>query len=438
LITEFKFIDLLFSALPGKFISLLYRKLKMKRGTILSSLKGGGKSGKKPNLLKAEEQIRDTYCIEESNGEKKEAIEAMAARTLENTAECNTVHSWSENDLQEFKLSVEIISGGTNTVLVDDWGIPSVMARFPMLTNRQLLQYGSDNAHPAFMIREQPQKALYVSKFQNILIGGRGYSLPLKDPACGVTFDAAVNACRTKGYGWHLFSFALRAALVLWTWKNGFLPRGNSDDGCNFFYRNEKGIPTAGGRVATGSGPVTWTHNKNWNGIYDLTGNVNEWNAGLRLVDGEIQIIPGDNCALPECDMSENSCEWRAILPDGSLAEPGSRDSLKYDYRNGKILITTRIDRNTEKICNCSFGDIQIEEGLKIPEIIYSLILCPEIPQGDYDGWRWISTKGERLPLCGGAHRALDHAGVFFIGLTYPRTMDYELAGFRSACILNE
>ena len=59
-------------------------------------------------------------------------------------------------------------------------------------------------------------------------------------------------------------------------------------------------------------------------------------------------------------------------------------------------------------------------------------------PQGDYDGWRWISTKGERLPLCGGAHRVLDHAGVFFIGLTYPRTMDYELAGFRSACILNE
>lgn len=404
----------------------------------MSSLKGGNKSGKKDSSISPEQQIRAIYGIEETSGEKQEAIEAMAARTLENTKKCDTIHPWSENDLREFKLSVEIISGGTNTVLVDDWGIPSVMVRLPMLTNRHLLKDGSDTIHPAFLVRGQSQKALYVSKFQNILIGGRGYSLPLKDPACGVTFDMASDACRSKGDGWHLLSFALRAALVLWTWKNGFLPRGNSNGGCNYYYQNEKGIPTAGGRVATGSGPVTWTHNKNWNGIYDLTGNVNEWNAGLRLVDGEIQIIPDGNCALPECDMSEDSCEWRAILPDGSLAEPGSRDSLKYDCRNGKILITTRIDRNTEKICNCSFGDIQYEEGLKIPEILYSLILCPEIPQGDYDGWRWINTKGERLPLCGGAHRALDHAGVFFIGLTYPRSMDYELVGFRSACILNE
>lgn len=404
----------------------------------MSSFTGGDKSAKKEQLLKAEQHIRVTYGVEEASGEKQEAIEVMAVRTLENMTGYNTIHPWSESDLREFKLSVEIISGGTNTVLVDDWGIPSVMVRFPLLTNRELLQNGSDTVHPAFMIREQPQKALYVSKFQNILIGGRGYSLPLKDPAYGVTFDMASNACRTKGNGWHLFSFALRSALVLWTWKNGFLPRGNSDGGCNYFYRNEKGIPTTGGRVATGSGPVTWTHNKNWNGIYDLTGNVNEWNAGLRLVDGEIQIIPGGNCAIPECDMSENSSDWRAILPDGSLAKPGSRDSLKYDFRNGKIVITTRIENDTNESCNCSFGDIQIEKGLEIPEIIYSLILCPEIPQGKYDGWRWIKVKGECLPLCGGAHRALNHAGVFFVGLTYPRTMNYELAGFRSAYILNE
>lgn len=404
----------------------------------MSSFKFGDKFRKKERFLKAEQQIRGTYCVEETDGVKREAIEAMAAHTLENTSDSNTVHSWSENDLREFRLSVEIISGGSNTVLVDDWGIPSVMVRFPMLTNRQLLQEGSDNVHPAFLIGEQPKKALYVSKFQNILIGGRGYSLPLKDPAYGVTYDMASNACRTKGDGWHLFSFALRAALVLWTWKNGFLPRGNSNGGCHFFHPSEKGIPTAGGRVATGSGPVTWTHNKNWNGIYDLTGNVNEWNAGLRLMDGEIQIIPGGNCALPECDTSEDSQEWRAILPDGSLTEPGSRDSLKYDCRDGKIMITTRNGRRTEEPCNCSFEDIRIEEGLKIPEILYSLILCPETPQGVYDGWRWISTKGERLPLCGGAHRALDHAGVFFVGLTYPRTMNYDLAGFRSAFVLDD
>lgn len=404
----------------------------------MDNLKGAGKSGNKERTREAEQQIKDIYGVEETNGEKKEAIEAMAARALENTPECSTVKPWGENELREFKSSVEILSGGTNTVLVDDWGIPSVMVRVPMLTNRQLLQEGSDTVHPAFMVKGQPQKALYVSKFQNILIGGRGYSLPLKDPANGMTFDMASNACRAKGKGWHVLSFSLRAALVLWSWKNGFLPNGNSDNGCYYFDNNEKGSPTSGGRVATGSGPVTWAHNKNWSGIFDLTGNLNEWNAGLRLQDGEIQIIPGGDCALSECDISENSHEWRAILPDGSLTEPGSRDSLKYVCRNEKIMITTQSDIHIDATCDSKFGDLQVEKGLKIPEIIYSLILCPENPLADYDGWRWIKTKGECLPLSGGAHRALDHAGVFFVGLTYPRTMNYDLAGFRAACILND
>ena len=46
-------------------------------------------------------------------------------------------------------------------------------------------------------------------------------------------------------------------------------------------------------------------------------------------------------------------------------------------------------------------------------------------------GWRWIYTDGETIPLCGGAYRADDHAGVFFAGMTYPRTKNYELTGFR-------
>lgn len=39
------------------------------------------------------------------------------------------------------------------------------------------------------------------------------------------------------------------------------------------------------------SGPVTWNHNHHGDGICDLNGNVWEWNAGMRLVDGEIQIM---------------------------------------------------------------------------------------------------------------------------------------------------
>ena len=392
------------------------------------------KSAKNGHLPEAEQQIKRVYNIFDEGFEKKEAAIALAARTLENAAGGGYVpNTWSENALSEFKSSVEVLSGGTNTVLVDDRGIPSVMVRLPSLTNRDLLRKGSDTVHPAFMLGGKPQKAIYISKFQNILIDGRGYSMPLKDPAYGVPFGQALKACRAKGDGWHLSSFALRAALVLWMRKNGFLPHGNSDDGCDFLHREEKGIPTLDGRVATGSGPVTWAHNNNWDGIFDLTGNLNEWFAGLRLMNGEIQIIFGCDCALPKCDMSQNSGEWRAVLPDGSLADPGAPDTLKYDFRNEAISITTRVHEHTGESHGCSFRDIRAEEGLCVPELLYSLILCPEDPNALYDGWRWIKTEGECLPLCGGAHRAKNHAGVFFVGITYPRAKNYDLMGFRSA-----
>lgn len=389
------------------------------------------------SLNMARKEIQKIYKVREKDCDKQEASESMAAYMMENTDGGGSVRPWNFNSLTEFRLAVEIVSGGTNTVLTDDYGIPSVMVRVPMLTNSELLKNGSDNVHPAFLLQGSAGKVLYVSKFQNILRNGRGYSLPLKDPANGVTFDKSVEACKSKGSGWHLSSFALRAALALWSHKNGFLPHGNSCDGCDYFHREEKGLPTKEGRVATGSGPVTWSHNSEWDGIFDLNGNINEWDSGIRLMDGEIQLIPNGDCALNSCDMSEYSTNWRAILPDGSFTDPGAPDTLKYDYKDGAILLTTHIEKHSDEPFGCAFQDIRAEDGLNVPELLYSMMLFPENPKGTYDGWRWIKTHGECLPLCGGAHHALHHAGVFFVGLTYPREKDYNLVGFRSACIIN-
>ena len=35
------------------------------------------------------------------------------------------------------------------------------------------------------------------------------------------------------------------------------------------------------------------------------------------------------------------------------------------------------------------------------------------------------------MPLSGGAYKAIDHAGVFFTGITKPREERYQLAGMR-------
>ena len=59
----------------------------------------------------------------------------------------------------------------------------------------------------------------------------------------------------------------------------------------------------------------------------------------------------------------------------------------------------------------------------------------PEEGLGPRAGWRWISTEGECMPLCGGAFRIADHSGMFFMGVTKPRDVDYALSGMRCVYI---
>ena len=137
------------------------------------------------------------------------------------------------------------------------------------------------------------------------------------------------------------------AYIALWCRKNGTMPHGNNNYGKDSAYTHEHGEESSKdsgktGRCFTGSGPVTWNHNHHGDGICDLNGNVWEWNAGMRLVDGEIQIIPYNNAAMgSKCDMSASSTLWKAIKADGSLVEPGTAGTLKWDWVSGKIQLTS-------------------------------------------------------------------------------------------------
>lgn len=366
--------------------------------------------------------------------EKREACAEIDRRLEEAFAGENPGKSWKEEHLRDFRTAVEVLSGGSNTVLVDDWGLPSVMVRISACKNKELFETGSDILHPAFYSGGEVQEEIYVSKFQNVLIDGRGYSLPMRTPAYGLSFDQALQACRSKGAGWNLTPFALRAVLALEAKKKGFFPHGNSDKGVDYLHREEHGEAEEEGVVRTGSGPVTWSHNNSRSGIYDLTGNVNEWDSGLRLMDGEIQVIPDGMWMREDCTMGTDCRYWRSILPGGELAEPGTSGTLRYVCGGDGILLTAGGELGKEATGNCAFGRIKASEGLKVPELLYALMLYPEQEDG-YDGWRWIKSRGECLPLCGGGYRALDHAGIFFVGLTYPRTHNYNLTGFRSVCV---
>ena len=345
-------------------------------------------------------------------------------------------------NFDDMKLAVEALSGGKNTVLLDDRGMPSIMVAFPKFKISDVIAGGSENIHPAFSVGGAEKDVVYVSKFQNIVMNDRAYSLPFKDPKTSVNFDQSVNYCRNKGTGWGLMPYSLWSAIALWCRKNGTMPRGNNNYGSDHGYPHEKGTPTYYdnnkiGRVATGSGPDTWSHNWMPDGIFDLNGNVWEWCAGLRLVDGEIQIIPYANSMILTTSMAAGSTEWKAIAADGSLVAPGTAGTLKWDWISGKFQLTNGdVTYKTDQGNGCQYKDMTLVSGLTAPELAKALLLYPDEPNGDYgNDYHWANLTGERLPRCGGVWLNTSSAGVFSVYLGNPRTYAGGSIGFRSAFV---
>ena len=342
-------------------------------------------------------------------------------------------------NFDDLKLSIEALSGGKNTVLFDDLGMPSVMVPFPKLKMSDLIAGGSENIHPAFSVDGVEKSVIYVSKYQNIVLNERGYSLPMRDPRASLNFDQAVTYCRNKGKGWSLTPYSLWSAIALWCRKNGTMPRGNNNYGADHAYGHEKGVPTyyeSGkiARCATGSGPNTWNHNWMPDGIADLNGNVWEWCAGMRLMNGEIQIIPYANCMAADASMGASSTLWKAIAADGTLVEPGTAGTLKYNYVSGHIQLTSGDITPEDTWRGDTYQNMTLDSALTVPEIAKALLIYPDEPGGDYGGdGHYMNNSGERLPICGGGLGNTSGAGVFSVDLNNPRSSSYTSIGFRSA-----
>ena len=153
---------------------------------------------------------------------------------------------------------------------------------------------------------------------------------------------------------------------------------------------------------------------------------------GSSLADGEIQIIPDANIFDPEVSNGAASTAWKAIMPDGSLVDPGTAGTLKY---NSTFKLVTALDANTGTP-NGSYTSMAHESDINVPEIAKGLILYPDDPGGDYGGdWRWWNVEGERMPLCGGYWRGGSRYGVFCVDLNAPRSDRCRHLGARSAFV---
>lgn len=235
--------------------------------------------------------------------------------------------------------AVEAASGGLATVMYTKKGQPVFLRRIPRFNLEDIDPSLGTGPHPAFVIGGETKSEIWIGMYPGVISQGELVSVPGVNPTL-TTFANAAAAAQAAGPGFHLITNAEWMAVALLHWKaNGGqeVLRGNTDRGRSHEAPWETatradgrapGDPTGDYRTLTGSGPLTWRHDGSAWGIADMAAPW-QWVAGLRLVNGEIQIIPNNDAAL------NPDSGWQAILPSGQLVAPGTGGTLKYDIPEG-------------------------------------------------------------------------------------------------------
>ena len=335
-----------------------------------------------------------------------------------------------------------------NKVLTDKCGKPSVMVYIKKFYLDEVIDGAPHAVHPAFEVDGKELDGIYISKFQNVIRDGLAYSLPDQDPATHIDHDTALRACASKGNGFHLMTAMEWGAIALLCQKNGFIPYGNNGMGKDIreessvarisFYDEERTVC----RTATGTGPVEWSHNGRADGIYDMNANVWEWMGGIRLVFGELQILPFNNGASSLYTQDADSDAWRAIDgTDGSFLIPNghgtTQNSIKLDYIDGKWLyVCTDISSYHERFRYCRFADVRAHDSVceNARMLLYALCCIPTPDFCDTNVSMYANNgRDERMLFRGGRFGQGLDSGIFKSCFDDKRSYSGAAVGFRCA-----
>ena len=304
-------------------------------------------------------------------------------------------------------------------VIYDNANLPSLMHRFRRTTDAELFG-GSQKVHPAFIIGGEIYDEIYISVYQNTMINGKPYSLPMAKPVTDITLEDFEKACFSKGEGWHPMTAQEWGLIANLCAKSGVFPHGNTRYGKYHADENEHGEKYDNNRTLTGSGPVTWTHDHTPTGVHDLCGNVWEWLRGMRVKDGILYQCKDNDAALPETDLSKDGKDWETIKDDNGCVIRCGQDE------NGNLIFTTREDIEAE-YAGDEWEDVNMEAQ---SETLKELAFYP----GEKKAYCYADgTDGEYCLSRGGSWSSGAHAGVFNSGLYDGRSDSNAGVGGRSA-----
>jgi hypothetical protein len=359
----------------------------------------------------------------------------------------------------ELRAAVEAATGGLCTVHYTQTGQPSYFSWIPKFNLEYLGSGYGTGVHQAFIVDGVVRDGLWIGMYPGIVKNGELLSLPGVDPTVSQPYTYFVNAARACGSGFHVMTNAEWAAVALLTAKSGPQPRGNTNWGrahdapWEAARRVDGGAPGSAsgvGRTLTGTGPLTWRHDGRTDGIADLVGNIWECTPGLRLVDGEIQVLENNNAAT--ASLFDDSAPWKAIrLSDGSLVAPGTAGTAKYDslvaYSDngvsndlGAFQIDDVVDFRSGPAGDNSysydynsmaFSSLAADTGITIPSVMKALLLAPGSIA--LNGGLYMCNHGKRYPHRGGSYSVIGGCGLGSLRITYHSSLADWTVGARLA-----
>lgn len=237
--------------------------------------------------------------------------------------------------------AIEAASGGAQTVLYTPKGQPTFVNIIPKKTIQELYpDLGINGTHPAFKIGDKEISQLYIGTYQGRIVNGELLSLPNVDASVTNVPSEYWNAVKAIGPTWHLMTNIEWSLIQMLCIAGNFAPYGSNGAGWttgrnDLFGRRidgrQPGDTTAGTtRIYTGSGPIEYRHNGDYNGISDLAGNAFERSPGARIVPGgELQVYGAGNEASaasgisPFLPTTSSQDGWFAIdATTGTLITP--------------------------------------------------------------------------------------------------------------------